>query len=130
MSGLPALFQEFIEPLGQEIYPQALEEAKLEPYAPGVLDVESLEPLTYKFIVPLEPEIDLGDYRSLRVEEPSIEVTDEEVDAQLNEYRQQFSSNGEVERPSEYGDLITLDVRSVIAPSEEGRRRDRRSRRE
>ncbi len=62
--GLPTLFQEFLEPLGQEIYPKALEEAKLEPYAPGVLDVESIEPLTYKFIVPLEPEIDLGDYRA------------------------------------------------------------------
>ena len=118
--GLPALFQEFLEPLGQEVYPQALEEAKLEPYAPGALDVESLEPLTYKFIVPLEPEIDLGDYRALRVEEPTIEVTDEEVDQQLEEYRAQFSSHGEVDRPSEYGDLITLDVKSVIAPSEEG----------
>lgn len=118
--GLPALFQEFLEPLGQEIYPLALEEAKLEPYAPGALDVESLEPLTYKFIVPLEPEIDLGDYRALRVEEPTIEVTDEEIDAQLEEYRAQFSEHGEVERPSEYGDLITLDVKSVIAPTEEG----------
>jgi trigger factor len=118
--GLPALFQEFIEPLGQEIYPQALEEAKIEPYAPGVLDVESLEPLTYKFIVPLEPEIDLGDYRSLRVEEPQAEVTDEEVDAQLAENRARFSSYGEVDRPSQYGDLITIDVKSVIPPSEEG----------
>ena len=116
--GLPTLFNEFIEPLGQEIYPQALEEANLEPYAPGVLDVESLEPLTYKFIVPLEPEIDLGDYRSLRVEEPTAEVSDEEVNEQLNEYRAQFSSFGEVDRPSQYGDLITLDVKSVIAPAE------------
>jgi trigger factor len=118
--GLPALFQEFLEPLGQEIYPKALEESKLEPYAPGVLDVESLEPLTYKFIVPLEPEIDLGDYRSLRVEEPAIEVTDEEINQQLEEYRSQFSSYGEVDRPSQYGDLITIDVKSVIPAGEEG----------
>ena len=117
--GLPALFEEFLEPLGQEIYPKALEESKLEPYAPGVLDVESLEPLTYKFIVPLEPEIELGDYRSLRVEEPTTEVTDEEVNEQLEEYRSQFSSHGEVDRPSQYGDLITLDVKSVI-PAAEG----------
>jgi trigger factor len=118
--GLPALFQEFLEPLGQEIYPKALEEAKLEPYAPGVLDVESLEPLTYKFVVPLEPEIDLGDYRSLRVEETPTEVTDEEVNARLEEYRNEFSTSGEVNRPSQYGDLITLDVKSVIPAAEEG----------
>lgn len=118
--GLPALFQEFLEPLGQEIYPKALEEAKLEPYAPGVLDVESLEPLTYKFVVPLEPEIDLGDYRSLRVDETPVEVTDEEVNARLEEYRNEFSTSGEVSRPSQYGDLITLDVKSVIPAAEEG----------
>src|SRR3954467_3145132 len=103
--GLPNLFQEFLEPLGQEIYPKALEEAKLEPYAPGVLDVESLEPLTYKFVVPLEPEINLGDYRSLRVEDAPAEVTDEEVEARLEEYRNEFSTSGEVNRPSQYGDL-------------------------
>ncbi len=116
--GLPTLFNEFIEPLGQEIYPQALEEANLEPYAPGVLDVESLEPLTYKFIVPLEPEIDLGDYRSLRVEEPTTEVSDEEIEEELNQNRARFSSYGEVDRPSEYGDLLTLDVKSVIPATE------------
>ena len=43
-----------------------------------------------------------------------------EVTQQLEEYRNQYSTHGEVDRPSQYGDLITLDVKSVIPPSEEG----------
>lgn len=99
--GLPTLFNEFIEPLGQEIYQQALEEIDFEPYAQAQLDIDSLEPLTYKFTVPLEPEIDLGDYRSLRVEEPAVEVTDEEINERLEEYREEYAEYGEVDRPSE-----------------------------
>ncbi len=116
--GLPSLFNEFLEPLGQEIYPQAIEEAKIEPYAIAQLDIESLEPLIYKFVVPLEPEVDLGDYRSLRVEEATLEVSDEEVDEELQRLRAGFSSYGEVDLPSEYGNLLTIDVKSVIVPAE------------
>lgn len=113
--GLPALFNEFIEPLGQELYPQALEQAQIEPYAPAQLDIDSLEPLTYKFVVPLEPEIDLGDYRSLRVEPPVVEVSDDDVAQELQTYLDEYATRGEVDRPSEYGDLLTIDVKSVIA---------------
>src|SRR5690606_11562316 len=116
--GLPALFNEFLEPLGQEVYTKALEETQLEPYAIASLDVDGLDPLTYKFVVPLEPEIDLGDYRSLRVEEPEVEVDEADVEARLKEYQEQYADWGEVDRPAEYGDLLTLDVRSVLIDEE------------
>ncbi|HXF61083.1 MAG TPA: trigger factor, partial [Caldilineaceae bacterium] len=116
--GLPALINEFLEPLGQEVYRQAIEEAKIEPYAMAQLDVDSLEPLTYKFVVPLEPEVDLGDYRNLRLEEPQIEVDEADIQARLEEYREQFAGWREVNRPSQYGDMLTVDVRSVLIPEE------------
>ncbi len=116
--GLPALFNEFLEPLGQEVYTKALEETQLEPYAIASLDVDGLDPLTYKFVVPLEPEIDLGDYRSLRVEEPEVEVDEADVEARLKEYQEQYADWGEVDRPAEYGDMLTLDVRSVLIDEE------------
>lgn len=112
--GLPALFNEFLEPLGEEVYRQALEESKIEPYAIASLDVDSLEPLTYKFVVPLEPAVDLGDYRSLRLEEPSAEVDEADVDARLKEYQEQYADWGEVDRPAQYGDMLTMDVKSVL----------------
>lgn len=112
--GLPALFEEFLEDLGKEVYQQALSETGIEPYAVARLDVDSLDPLVYKYIVPLDPEIDLGDYRNLRVEEPPIEITDEEIAAKLESYRREYAESGPVDRPCVYGDLLTIDVKSVI----------------
>lgn len=116
--GLPALFNEFLEPLGEEVYRQALEESKIEPYAIASLDVDSLEPLTYKFVVPLEPAVDLGDYRGLRLEESSAEVGEADVDARLKEYQEQYADWGEVDRPAQYGDMLTMDVKSVLLDEE------------
>ncbi len=114
--GLPALFEEFVEDLGQEVYRTALEQEKIEPYAMASLDITSMEPLTYTFSVPLEPAVNLGDYRSLRIEEEEPIINEAQVDEELETYRAQFSAWTDVDRPSAYGDTLTLDVKSVIAP--------------
>ena len=116
--GLPALFDEFIEELGQEVYRTAIEQEKIEPYAMAALDIETLEPLTYSFVVPLEPEIDLGDYRSLRVEEEEPVIDEAEIDEQLEAAREQYSAWADVDRPSQYGDTLTIDIKSVIVPAD------------
>jgi trigger factor len=117
--GLPTLFNEFIEPLGEELYKQALEQEGIEPYAQAALDIASLEPLTYELTIPLEPEIDLGDYRSLRVEQKPLEIEDSEIEEELQELRQEHSEWKDVERPSEWGDVMVIDVKSVIIPEED-----------
>jgi trigger factor len=114
MVGLPTLYSQFVDELGQEIYQQAIEQEKLEPYATASLEDIELEPLTYKLLVPLEPEVTLGDYRSLRVEEEPVTVSDEEINARLESYQEQHSGWQEVTRPSQYGDLMNINVRSVI----------------
>ncbi|MDP3899586.1 MAG: trigger factor [bacterium] len=45
-------------------------------------------PLEYKIIVPLMPEITLGSYKDLKIKKNSIEVKDEEADKVLNDLRQ------------------------------------------
>ena len=118
--GLANLYNEFVEDLGQELFQQAIVQEKIEPYAQSSLESIDLEPLTYKLLVPLDPEIILGDYRDLRVEEPEATVDETLVESRLEQYREQYASWQEVERPSQWGDMLTIDVRSVIAPAEEG----------
>jgi trigger factor len=118
--GLANLYNEFVEDLGQELFQQAIIQEKIEPYAQSSLENIELDPLTYTLLVPLDPEITLGDYRELRVEESAAAVDDAVVDNRLEQIREQYASWQEVERPSEWGDMLTIDVRSVIAPAEEG----------
>ncbi|MCL4830425.1 MAG: trigger factor [Caldilinea sp.] len=114
--GLSNLYSEFIDELGQRVFREAIEQEKIEPYAQSSLEDIQLEPLVYKLIVPLEPVVKLGDYRSLRVEEEPIEVDTNEVEQRLEMYRDEYAGWQEVERPSQFGDLLTVNVRSVIIP--------------
>jgi trigger factor len=118
--GLANLYQEFVEDLGQEVFQQAIEQEHIEPYAQSSLEDIKLDPLTYTLLVPLDPEVKLGDYQSLRLDEPKAELDEEEVEKRLEQYREQYSSWQSVERASDWGDMLTIDVRSVIAPIEEG----------
>lgn len=118
--GLPALYNEFIEKLGEEVYKDALAQENLEPYARASLEDVSLEPLTYKLVMPMDPAIDLGDYLALRVDEAEVQVNEDDVEARLEQYRTQHADWREVDRPSAYGDKLNINVRSVIAATGEG----------
>lgn len=117
--GLNNLYAEFIDELGQKLFSEAIAQEKIEPYAQSSLEDIQLEPLTYKLIVPLEPEVKLGDYHSLRVEEDVVEVDEAEVEQRLANYQDEYAGWREVERPSQYGDLISANVRSVIVEGDD-----------
>lgn len=112
--GLANLYGEFIDDLGQVLFLEAIEQEKIEPYAQSSLEDIQLEPLTYKLIVPLEPEIKLADYRAMRVEADEPEIDETEVERRLEQYREEYAGWQDVERPTDFGDLLTVDVKSVI----------------
>jgi len=117
--GLSNLYSEFIDELGQTLFRDAIAQEKIEPYAQSSLEDIQFDPLTYRLLVPLEPEIKLGDYRTLRVEEDAIEVDEAEVERRLANYQDEYAGWREVERPSQFGDLLSANVRSVIVEGDE-----------
>jgi trigger factor len=67
-------------------------------------------PLTFTAEVDVRPEIDLPDYHGLEVTVADAEVTDSDVDEQLEGLRSRFGSLSPVERAVERGDFVTLDL--------------------
>jgi trigger factor len=116
--GLGALFEEFVDELGQDLYRDAIEQENIEPYAIASLDNIDMDPLRYTLTIPLAPEVKLGEYRSLRVEETPAEVGEEEVQARIDELLEEQAGYEVVDRPSEYGDLMSIDVRAVVLDEE------------
>lgn len=116
--GLPNLYREFVDDVAEEVFKTALEQEGITPYAQASLEDIKLEPLTYTLLIPLDPEVQLGDYRTLRVEEEAPEVDEKVVDERLETYREQNAGWTEVTRPSAFGDTINVDVKSVIVPEE------------
>jgi len=112
--GVGALMEEFVDELGQEVYKTALEQENIEPFGIGSMTNVEMEPLRYYVTVPLAPEVKLGDYRSLRVEETPVVVDETEVQARIDQILEREAGYSDVERPSQYGDLMTVDLRAVV----------------
>lgn len=113
--GKEVLYEQVAEELGDKVYRQALEETGLQPVAPGSLEDVTFDPLVFKLTLPMPPEVDLGEYRSIRLERPAIEVTDEEVTVQLESMQKQQSDWTPVEEgAAEMGDLLSLSLKGAI----------------
>jgi len=108
--GKEAVFQRAFEELSREVYQEALEEARIEPFAPAVLEDYQEEPLVIKFRVPLAPIVELGDYRQIRIEPDEVEVSDEDVEAVLKNIQNEQATWKPVDRPAQYDDVIIVDM--------------------
>jgi trigger factor len=113
--GKSHLVQEALQHLIPQLYEQAVQSQKLEPIARPEIEVIQIEPLVFKAIVSLEPEIKLGNYQGLNVESaPTQEITDKEVSAALTEFRQRQGAWVPAARPAELGDLVTMDIQANV----------------
>lgn len=80
------------EILVEESLERALQEHNITPYRPPRIEIEKLqeaEPFRYKATIPLKPVVELGDYESISVELPTVEVADEELEQVIENLRQE-----------------------------------------
>ncbi len=109
--GRETLMNEALELLIPEAYEEAVRETGIEPVDQPKLDVVGAEPLSVKATVPVRPKVELGDYRAIRQSKETPEVTDEQVASTLENLRQSRAEWVPVERETQAGDLVTIDVR-------------------
>lgn len=112
--GEEAVREEALEDLSDKIFREALKQADLEPFAPASMEEVSWQPLVMKVRVPLAPVVELGDYRTLRLEPTPVEITEEEVDQALTEMQERYASWETVERPAQVGDRLEVDMRIEV----------------
>ena len=84
MGGEEAFMAEVTNKLANDLYPAALDEAKIEPYGPGRIDDLKAEPFALIAVVPLEPVIDLKEYKSIRLPAPEVSIDEAELQEQLS----------------------------------------------
>jgi len=113
--GKKNLLEEALEHLIPQLYKQAIESQEIEPIARSEIEVVQTEPLVFKAIVSLKPEVKLGDYHSIRVEPgPAIKIAKKEVTAAMEEFRERQGAWVPVDRPVEMGDLVTMDIEANV----------------
>ena len=70
-------------------------------------------PMKFKARFEVKPQIELGEYRGLEIDDPKIEVTETDVDAMIERLREQASIyRVETDRGLEDGDFAVIDIAS------------------
>lgn len=107
-------------------YPEALDESKLEPYAPADVELVKMEvgePMVFKAKVPLPPKVELGDYVGLEIERRVPEVTDEHIDAEITRMLDRQAEYPQItDRAVQEGDVLAVEIKDETKPDEEPRR--------
>ena len=105
--GQGAIEQEAMELMIDDVYPEVIKEANIKPSGPGNLEeISSIHPPKFTFIIPLEPEVVLGDYASIRREYNPNSISEEDVDNRLQSLRRAYATAEPVERAAVEGDLV------------------------
>jgi trigger factor len=96
-----------------DLYAEAVSDADLDVVAPPEIDVKTFESgsdLTFEAVVETRPTPELNDYDGLEVTKPPGEVTDADVDEQIERLRVRFASLEVVERPIKKEDFALVDL--------------------
>ncbi len=113
--GAPALLQEAIEDLGDDVYKEALAESGIEPYATAQLEKIETDPtLKLAFLVPKVPDAELGNYRELRVPYTPGDVTDEMVNRAIRMTQDNRAVVEPADRPAQMGDKVKLTATGTM----------------
>jgi trigger factor len=111
--------KELANDVKQKVLMQSLEQVsedhEIEPIDEPELDVESLEipeegDFEYEFEVEVRPQFDLPDYVGLKLERPTREITDAEIDEYMERVLEEFGSLDPVDGAAEAGDFVTADI--------------------
>lgn len=112
--GEGAILEEAVELLSNDIYKEALPQTELQPYGPGALVDFKADVPAFVYSVPLQPTVDLKDYRELRLDYQPPEVTDDAVNKAMRNLQEQHAVVEESHQPVALGNRVTVDVHSFI----------------
>jgi trigger factor len=96
-----------------QLYLQALRDNDLEPLSQPEVDIAGYgegQPLEFTVELDVAPDITIPDYDGLEVTVDGADVSDADVDDQVEGLRQRFGSLSDVERPAAKDDFVTIDL--------------------
>ncbi|WP_226583473.1 trigger factor [Halobacillus litoralis] len=116
--GVESLYQDALDIILPQAYTEAVEETGIEPVDRPDVDVKQIEKgqdLVFTAEVTVKPEVKLGEYKGLVVEEQSTEVTEEDVQNELTQMQErQAELVVKEEAAVENGDTVVMDFEGFV----------------
>lgn len=118
MYGAEVFFEDAANAIIPDAYANAAEESKLDIVSQPKIDVVQLEkdkPFIFSAEVAVKPEVTLGDYKGIEVEKATVEVTEEDITAEIDKVREQNARTINVEdRAVEDKDMTVIDFEGFV----------------
>ena len=110
--GLEAILNESFSRAIDKKYREFIIENKLSPISQPQIEVNNKkDPIEVKVKVEVYPEVEIGDYKKLKIEVPKVKVTEKEIDEVIETILSDMKLGKEVKRPAKKKDLVEIDFR-------------------
>ncbi|UOF90192.1 trigger factor [Fodinisporobacter ferrooxydans] len=116
--GVESLYNDALDIILPTAYTQAVVEAEIQPVDRPEVDVVQFEagkPLLFKAKVTVKPEVELGEYKNLEIEEKDFAVTDEDLQEEMQRIR---ASHAEIVPVEDgvvaSGDTVIIDFKGFV----------------
>ena len=118
MYGAEVFYDDAINEVYPDAYEAAVAEAKIEPVDRASVEIVSVDENGFKFkaTVTVKPEVEIKDYKGIKVEKDAVKVTAAEVDAEVKAYqkRQGRLIDAEEDAVTKAGDTVTFDFDGYV----------------
>ncbi len=118
MYGKGVFYEDAANSIIPDAYADAAKESELEIVAQPEIDVTQIEsgkPFIFTATVALKPEVTLGEYKGIEVEKKEVEVTDEEVDTEIDRVRESNARMIDIDdRAAQDGDTVVIDFDGYV----------------
>ncbi len=113
MGGAGALREEALRESLPDFYARAVVDTELDPITQPEIDITSGKEagaVAFDAVVQIRPRVAIPGYDGLQVTLPTLAVSDEEIDRQLDRLRENDAELQTVDRPAIDGDVVTIDL--------------------
>jgi trigger factor len=115
--GRGAVLEQVVNDALPSRYSEAVTTSEVKPLGQPDIEITKLEDgeqLVFTAEVDIRPDITIPELETLKIEVDPIEVTDEDVDTELQNLRARFGTLTGVERPVEEGDFVSIDLSASV----------------
>lgn len=115
--GRGAVLSEAVNEIVPAKYMEAMQENDLEPLAQPEVEITKIEDndvVEFTAEVDVKPQFELPAYDGLEAQVDDIEITDADVEEQIEALRERFGTLVDVERAAADGDFVTIDLRASV----------------
>src|SRR3954447_9197494 len=115
--GRPVVLEQVVQHAIPEVYSEVVRENQVRVLGQPEIEVTRLEDndtLAFTAEVDVAPQLELPSLENLAVTVDDVEVTDEEMDQQIDVMRERFGMLTGVERPAQDGDFVSIDLEAKL----------------